>query len=152
MLAESTAIGRYTGTHYLGGRCHLFALTAYETLGLPLAAWLDEEAWFEDLDHTLAALQHAFCQHPSQEDLGVDCRGALDLRDIEEEFACHANAPALLTGDAAKSLILEWIDIGLLEDFEPQEKAWLTTFIEEHRSALLDPPEEVPEGPTPNLF
>lgn len=150
MLADSTPVGQYTLAHYLAGRCHLFALALHQVTDLPLAVWLDEEAWFEDLVDPIPALDHAFCLHPEDSAAGIDANGSRDLDDIEADYASGSTAPLLLTGDAARALLIDWIGVGRLNGFDPGEQDALSTFIDTHRLALTAMPVE-PDYSSPGL-
>lgn len=150
MPPDSTPVGQYTLAHYLAGRCHLFALALHHATDLPLAVWLDEEAWFEDLIDPIPALDHAFCLHPEDASSGIDANGTRELADIEADYASDSTEPLLLTGDAAKALLLDWIEMGQLNDFDPGEQDSLIAFLQTHRMALTAMPIE-PDYSAPGL-
>lgn len=70
--------------NYLYGSCHLFALELSSISKLKIGAFIDSE------DEGDIYLQHAFCYHPTDQNLIIDCRGILEKETALTEYTSDA--------------------------------------------------------------
>lgn len=120
----------YTVGHYKYGRCHLFALVLSETLSKNISIFINEDPLYEDLNDCEdypPALEHAFCLEDSE--FGIDATGIHEIESLFSEYCQDHSSTITLNDTIAKAVILEWIENGMLIDFEPDERENIQKFI-----------------------
>jgi hypothetical protein len=119
----------YTVFDYKHGRCHLFALVLSEVFSKNITIFINEDPFFEDSDgeEVPPALEHAFCEVDSN--FGIDANGIHEVETLFNEYCQDVDSTITFSNDVSKNIIIDWIENGMLIDFEPNEKECIKNFI-----------------------
>lgn len=132
-----SAVHEFSVEYYLSGRCHLMALVIAQETGMALGVFIDQYAFEDTSGAPVAALEHAFCHLPGNDNHLVDARGARSRADLLSDYCFASNEPCELAGEEALKLIESWIDRGLLEDFLPGEREAITRYVQDMKALDL---------------
>lgn len=120
---------KFNVSHYLHGKCHLFALALHEVTGLKIGLFVDEER-FEGV----AGLDHAFCY--INNDYIIDAQGIRSKTEIMAEYCMETWKFAEYMDDG--TIINEWIQNNLLDPYTNEhEKVSIKAYADDFVSLNL---------------
>ncbi len=122
---------KITNMYYLHGNCHLFALLYSEITGAEIGCLVSESEHYSEFEKSYfneLYLDHAFCFHPTNNNLIIDAKGIRYLSQVEAEYTSGFNEE-ILKNSQGENLIKSWIKEKKLNDFENNEKELLKQYI-----------------------
>ncbi len=122
---------KITNMYYLHGNCHLFALLYSEITGAEIGCLVSESEHYSEFEKSYfneLYLDHAFCFHPTDNNLIIDAKGIRYLSQVEAEYTSGFNEE-ILRNSQGENLIKSWIKEKKLNDFETNEKELLKQYI-----------------------
>lgn len=123
---------KITNMHYLHGNCHLFALLYAEMTGAEIGCLVSESDQYSEFEQSYFPelfLDHAFCFHPTDNNLIIDAKGIRYLSQVESEYTSGLNAEIVRHSNHEDNFIKSWIHEKKLNDFEHNEKELLKHYI-----------------------
>lgn len=110
-------------SHYLHGKCHLFALALHEATGLKIGLFVDEER-FEGV----AGLEHAFCY--IDDEYIVDAQGIRSKDEAFNQYCSETWEFSEYQDDG--TIIKDWMETNRLDPYENEfEKNSIKLYVEE---------------------
>lgn len=129
MIMEMPGGQRLNVDSYLHGYCQLMALALHKVTGLPLGVLVHEDAYLDDDGNPMNALGHAYCvmHRDGMDPLVLDARGFREHRDMLAEYGDDFDFSEA-HGQEATDFLKDWVEAGLLKDFDPHEEAALIAY------------------------